>query len=167
MEGPSHGYDLHQRLTTELGKVWRLSQSQVYAVLKRLEQRGEITARRKAQAKLPDRQELHITARGRKRFQEWLEGPAGSSARTVRLDFLTRLYFSRRLAPNRTSRIYAAQAQQVTETLRRLRALLAKMPESQVFNRMSLDLRVRQMELIRVWLREIRGRFRIPSKEST
>src|SRR5690349_23848304 len=43
--GPSHGYDLHQRFVTELGQVWHLSQSQAYAILKRLEQRGDISAR--------------------------------------------------------------------------------------------------------------------------
>jgi DNA-binding PadR family transcriptional regulator len=164
MEGPSHGYDLHQRLTTELGKVWRLSQSQAYSVLKRLEQRGEISARRKAQAKLPDRQELRITARGRKRFRVWLDGSAGRNARTVRLEFLTRLYFARGLTPKETASIYAAQAREVTGTLQRLRAVLAQTPESELFNRMSLDLRVRQMELISVWLREIRSRFGISSE---
>jgi hypothetical protein len=38
---------------------------------------------------------------------------------------------------------------------------LAQTPESQLFNRMSIDLRLRQMELIRIWLREIRVRFHI------
>ena len=161
MGGPSHGYDLHQRLTTELGNVWHLSQSQVYSVLKRLEKRGDISAQRRAQEKLPARQVLHISAAGRRRFDHWLEGSASTSARTVRLEFLTRLYFANLLMPEQAARIYAAQAQEITRTIRRLRLALAQVPESQTFNRMSLDLRLRQMELIRLWLREIRVRFRI------
>jgi len=161
MAGPSHGYDLHQRLTAELGKVWRLSQSQVYAVLKRLEGRGDVSARRRIQSKLPARQMLHITAAGKKRFTAWLEGPASGTARSVRLEFLTRLYFADQLFPRHRRRIYEAQANETARTIRRLRTVLAQTPQSQVFNRMSLDLRLRQMELIRTWLREIRVRFRI------
>lgn len=161
MAGPSHGYDLHHRLTTELGKVWRLSQSQVYSVLKRLEQRGDVSARRRIQSKLPARQVLHITAAGKKRFTAWLEGPASGTARSVRLEFLTRLYFADQLFPRQKRRIYQAQAVEAGRTIRRLQAVLAQTPESQVFNRLSLDLRLRQMELVRTWLREIRVRFRV------
>jgi DNA-binding PadR family transcriptional regulator len=161
MAGPSHGYDLHQRLTTELGNVWRLSQSQVYSVLKRLEQHGDVSARRRTQSKLPARQVLQITAAGKKRFTKWLEGAAGSSAHTVRLEFLTRLYFANQLMPKQAPQIYEAQAKETARTIRRLRTALAQTPDSQVFNRISIDLRLRQMELIRIWLREIRVRFHI------
>jgi DNA-binding PadR family transcriptional regulator len=161
MTGPSHGYDLHQRLTAELGNVWRLSQSQVYSVLKRLEQHGDVSAQRRTQSKLPARQVLHITAAGKKRFSKWLEGAAGSSAHTVRLEFLTRLYFANQLMPRQAPQIYEAQAKETARTIRRLRTALAQTPEAQVFNRISIDLRLRQMELIRIWLREIRVRFRI------
>ena len=164
MAGPSHGYDLHQRLSSELGNVWHLSQSQAYSVLKRLEKRGDISAQRKPQVKLPARQVLHITAAGRRRFKQWLEGAASTSARTVRLEFLTRLYFANLLAPEQAARIYSAQAQEITRTIRRLRMALGQVPENQTFNRMSLDLRLRQMELIRAWLREIRIQFHIRAK---
>lgn len=165
MAGPSHGYDLHLRLTAELGNVWRLSQSQAYSVLKRLEKRGDISAKRVPKGKQAARQELQITAAGKRRFKQWLEGAASASARSVRLEFLTRLYFANLLAPEKTARIYAAQAKDITRTVRRLRLALAQIPESQTFNRMSLDLRLRQMELIRLWLREIRAKFHIQVKE--
>jgi len=164
MAGPSHGYDLHQKLIAELGNVWHLSQSQTYSVLKRLEKRGDISGRRRTQDKLPARQVLQITAAGRKRFSQWLQGAASTSARSVRLEFLTRLYFVNLLAPDQAPRIYAAQAQEITRTIRRLRLSVAQVPESQTFNRLSLDLRLRQMELVRAWLREIRVRFHIRVK---
>jgi DNA-binding PadR family transcriptional regulator len=165
MGGPSHGYDLHQRLTAELGSVWRVSQSQTYSVLKRLERRGDITARRRLQSKLPARQVLHITAAGRKRFRQWLEGAAGARARTVRLEFLTRLYFAKLLTPEKGRAIYAAQAQEVTRSVRRLRLALSQVPERQTYNRLSLDLRLRQMELVRAWLREVGEKFHIAGKD--
>ena len=33
---PGHGYDLHRKVFTDLGYVWHLSQSQAYAILKRI-----------------------------------------------------------------------------------------------------------------------------------
>ena len=70
--GPSHGYDLHQKFQVELGNVWHLSQSQAYAILKRLETRGDITSQQVEQDKLPPRQLLYITETGKRRFEEWL-----------------------------------------------------------------------------------------------
>ena len=90
LAGPSHGYDLHQRFLTDLGQVWHLSQSQAYAILKRLEERGDISTQVIQQEKLPARQLLHITEAGRRRFFEWLELGVGKNARSIRLEFLTR-----------------------------------------------------------------------------
>ena len=39
---PSHGYEIHHRLQSELKHIWRLSLSQVYNVLSRLEKEGLI-----------------------------------------------------------------------------------------------------------------------------
>jgi DNA-binding PadR family transcriptional regulator len=160
MTGPSHGYDLHRRLTAELGNVWRLSQSQVYSTLRRLEERGDIALRKRTRAR-PARQELHISAAGRRRFETWLLGAPAASARTVRLEFLTRLYFANLLKPDHAPRIYAAQAKEITRAIRRLRLLLHDVPSGEPYNRLSLELRLRQLELVRAWLREIRVRFRL------
>src|SRR5512147_1820973 len=89
-----HGYDLHRKVVTDLGQVWHLSQSQAYAILKRLEDRGDISAQVVEQEKLPARQMLQITQTGRRRFFEWLESGVGKNARSIRLEFLTRLYFA-------------------------------------------------------------------------
>ena len=80
-------------------------------------------------------------------------------ARTVRLEFLTRLYFARLLKPEKATHIYAAQEREVATAIRRLRLLLSEVPEGQTVNRMSLDLRLRQMELVRTWLQEVREEF--------
>jgi DNA-binding PadR family transcriptional regulator len=159
--GPSHGYDLHQRITVELGHVWHLSQSQAYAILKRLENRGDISAQIIEQDKLPARQMLHITKAGRRRFFEWLESGMGSTARSIRLEFLTRLYFTQLYRPENISQIYNAQFAEVQATLIRLESLLEHLPSEQIFNRLSLDLRLRQMRLIQNWMEEIKAQFYI------
>ena len=80
---PGHGYDLHRKVVTDLGHVWHLSQSQAYAILKRLETKGDISAQEVSQEKLPPRQLLHMTIQGRKKFLEWLDTPSGSSTRAI------------------------------------------------------------------------------------
>src|SRR5262245_2205633 len=122
--GPSHGYDLHQRFVAELGQVWHLSQSQAYAILKRLENHGDISAQVIEQEKLPARQMLRITDMGRRRFFEWLELGIGRTARSIRLEFLTRLYFTQLHRPENTSQIYKAQFAEIESIIMMLDSLL-------------------------------------------
>ncbi|MCZ2127723.1 MAG: PadR family transcriptional regulator [Anaerolineales bacterium] len=161
VSGQSHGYDLHQRFTIELGHVWHLSQSQAYAILKRLEQRGDISAHVVEQEKLPARQMLKITAQGRRRFFEWLELGVGANARSIRLEFLTRLYFSQLHRPENIPQIYQSQLDEIEERIESLENLIEHLPPEQTFNRLSLDLRLQQMRLIQNWMAEIRTQFHI------
>lgn len=161
--GPDHGYNLHQKFQAELGNVWRLSQSQAYAILKRLEARGDITGQQVEQDKLPPRQSLRITAQGKRRFEEWLL-ESGHNARSIRLEFLTRLYFSSRHYPAQTARIYAAQCAGIRASIKRLENLISHAPPEQVYNRLSLELRLRQLRLLQDWMREIQAQFDIPDE---
>lgn len=157
----SHGYDLHQKFTTELGHVWHLSQSQAYAILKRLESRGDISAHVIEQEKLPARQMLQITAQGRKRFFEWLELGIGTNARSIRLEFLTRLYFAQLHRPENISQIYKTQSAEIESRIEQLESQVENLPSEQIFNHLSLDLRLQQMRLIQNWMAEIRTQFHI------
>jgi PadR family transcriptional regulator, regulatory protein AphA len=159
--GPSHGYDLHQRFATELGHVWHLSQSQAYSILKRLEGHGDISVQVVEQDKLPARQMLRITAQGRRRFNEWLDG-ISTNARSIRLEFLTRLYFAQIYNPEKITRIHEAQRAEIASTIERLESLLARISPEQRFNRFSLDLRSRQMKLIREWMSDIQAQIITP-----
>lgn len=162
LAGPSHGYNLHQRFTENLGHVWHISQSQSYATLKRLESRGDISARLLEQEKLPARQVLHVTEPGRQRFFEWLENGIGTTSRSIRLEFLTRLFFAQLYRPEVIAQIYNAQFAEIESNVARLESLLEHLPPQQVFNQLSLDLRLQQMRLIQNWMVEIRTQFHIP-----
>ncbi len=161
MEGPRHGYELHQEFTTELGQVWHLSQSQAYAILKRLETHGDITSHLVEQEKHPARQILHITSLGRRKFNEWLEKGISANARSIRLEFLTRLYFTQKLAPEKTGKIYNSQMKAIDGNITRLESLLASLPSGQIYNRLSLELRLRQLKLIQGWMSRIKAQFHI------
>ncbi len=161
LEKPCHGYDLHQRFETELGHVWRASQSQVYATLKRLEKRGEISSRLVAQKKRPARQIFKITSKGKARFEEWLNKTSRNS-RAVRLEFLTRLYFCQKYTPERMAKIYAAQAKEIDLGLKTLEKRLLALPSGQSYNKFSLELRLRQIRLMQDWMQDIKAAFQIP-----
>lgn len=165
LAAPSHGYDLHQRFITELGHVWHLSQSQAYTILKRLEQRGDISSQLVEQEKLPARQKLRITAQGRQRFFEWLELGIAANSRSIRLEFLTRLYFTQLHRPENMEFIYEKQSVEIESVIERLESLLEHLPPDQVFNRLSLQLRLQQMQLIQNWMTEIRAQFHISRRE--
>jgi len=159
----SHGYDLHQRFVTELGHVWHMSQSQAYAILKRLEQHGHVKAQVVVQDKLPARQMLSITPQGRRRFNEWMDNISGNS-RSIRLEFLSRLYFAQIYKPEKVTQIYEAQNAEIESSIERLETLLTNLPPEQQFNQLSLDLRHRQMKLIQEWMRDIKTKIIDPKE---
>ena len=150
--GPGHGYDLHRKVITDLGQVWHLSQSQAYTILKRLEARGEIWVEEIAQEKLPARHLMHITDPGRQRFLAWLETPSGGSTRAIRMEFITRLYFLRQYLPEKIGAAFRAQRIEVENHIVRLEKLLAQLPPDQMYNRLSLDMRLRQLKSVLEWL---------------
>jgi DNA-binding PadR family transcriptional regulator len=158
---PSHGYELHQQLATELGYVWHVSQSQTYAILKRLETQGFISSTTQEQKKLPPRQLLQITASGRRRFEQWLKTTSGSSVRAIRLEFITRLYFAQKLFPDMIPVIIEEESANINTTITRLEKDRNAIPPEQTFNRLSQELRIRQLHSVRDWLIECRKAFGI------
>lgn len=154
-----HGYDLHRKLVTNLGQVWHVSQSQAYAILKRLESHGYIASQATPQEKLPPRQLSHITSFGREQFENWVQTPSGGSARAIRMEFLTRLYFTRQYAPKNTGALFSAQETETKKHIRRLEEILESLPAEQIFNRMSLDMRLRQLKSVLEWLADCHQAF--------
>jgi DNA-binding PadR family transcriptional regulator len=162
-EAPAHGYDLHRKVVADLGQVWHLSQSQAYSILKRLANRGEIAMEAVPQEKLPSRQLFQMTGKGRQRFLEWLETPSGGSTRAIRMEFVTRLYFLRRYMPAKLDQAFERQEQETRAHLQRLEARYASLPAAQIYNRMSLEMRLKQLRLVLEWLEECQASF--PSEQ--
>jgi DNA-binding PadR family transcriptional regulator len=150
--GSSHGYDLHNRLYTEFGHSWHVSQSQIYNILKRLEAQGAISSEWEVQEKSPPRQLMQLTEKGRQRFHLWLETPTPCSVHSIRIEFLSRLYFIHQFFPERTVETIHTQKDEVQAGLTRLEAAQAVLPVGQVFNWLALDLRTRQLKSILLWL---------------
>ncbi len=151
---PGHGYDLHRRVQNDLGQVWHLSQSQAYATLKRLEAQGVITSEEVKQVKLPSRQILQLTELGMQRFLDWLEGPTSGSTRAIRMEFVTRLYFLKQYMPERLPEAFTRQRNEALQNIQRLETTVSNIPAGQVFNRMSMEMRLEQLKTLLTWLIE-------------
>lgn len=97
---PKHGYQLLDvfRDPAQLGCVWNLSASQLYAVLKRLDAQGYIQGEEVTTPDAPPRTEYSLTESGYERLKAWLNDPNPSpSVRRVRVEFLSRLFIARLL----------------------------------------------------------------------
>jgi DNA-binding PadR family transcriptional regulator len=157
--GSGHGYDLHRKVNADLGLVWHLSQSQAYSILKRLEARGDISVEEILQEKLPPRQLLHITPQGRQRFTAWLDTSSGGSARAIRMEFVTRLYFLNLYFPEKLGHAFDQQRMEAETHVARLKKMCDELSAEQIYNRMSLEMRLKQLKLVLEWLDECQAYF--------
>jgi DNA-binding PadR family transcriptional regulator len=151
---PAHGYDLHQQLAQHLGQVWHVSLSQVYSILNRLENNGYITGTVQEQDKLPNRRRFRLTTPGRRHFETWLHATSGCSTRAIRLEFTTRLFFIQLLNPPGLHDLVEAQVAETRNCLTHLQAMLGDLPAEQKFNRLGLELRIRQLNSVIDWMLE-------------
>lgn len=151
---PAHGYELHQRLTMEFGQIWHISLSQTYNILKRLEHQGMIAGKDETQENRPARRYFHLTPAGQQSFAAWLDSTVGSSTRAIRIEFLTRLAFAERLQPELVPGLLARQITEMERGLDCLEEALDQLPVEQTYNRLALQLRVRQMTPLLDWLAE-------------
>jgi len=121
VEAPSHGYELRERLKRGLGAFWRIASSHLYQVLHRLEEQGWVMCGAEAGPTGPSRTVYRATEQGISAFWDWAMSPV-HHVRQIRVEFMAKVYFLRRLAPGSLARLVEGQ----TETLRRLEEHLSK-----------------------------------------
>jgi len=117
--GPAHGYEVHQHLSDNLGAVWRLKTSQVYALLEKLETEDLVSHRRVEQAARPAKKVFALTPAGQTAFQAWLDSPV-AKVRQLRLEFLAKLHFARLGGPAAEAALIKAQKAVCAEEAARL-----------------------------------------------
>ena len=119
VEKPTHGYELYRRFSDTLSGLWRISESQMYATLKRLEERGILEGLPPTKGAAASRRMLVPTQAGRASFEEWLSTPTACNPRALRLEFLTRIFFARRIAPTRLAALCEGQRAAVERAIER------------------------------------------------
>jgi PadR family transcriptional regulator AphA len=151
-DGPLHGYDLHKQVTQQLGPVWHLGLSQMYAILKEYERRGWIKIIVVAQDSRPARKMLKLTPAGRRAFDAWLAQSA-RGLREFRVDFFARLYFAR--AAGRPALRQFLQ-HQIAATSQE-RAALEHHAAASEFGNVVRSFRLAQLDTILEWLETYRA----------
>ncbi len=150
---PKHGYELHKEAVAELGRVWHIGLSQLYAQLKQLEEMGLVSTEIVPQPSRPSRKVYHPTPEGRQFFLDWLHQPT-AYLRTMRVDLPLRLYFFRRLGLPDLDRFLTLQTSRCREQADRFGQLAAGAKDD--FRRLVLEFRRGQLEAVIHWLDKCR-----------
>lgn len=118
---PMHGYELHQFFAppSPLAQIWYLGISQMYKLLRELEEQGHVEVSVEPQEARPDRKVYHVTASGRQAFLHWLQTPV-DGIRLMRVELLGKLYLARTLDPEIVERVIDRQAEACRVSLRDL-----------------------------------------------
>lgn len=153
-QAPLHGYDLYKQVTTELGPVWHLGQSQMYAILKEYETRGWVRIVLQTQGGRPPRKVLELTPAGSHAFDEWMEQSA-RGLRELRVDFLARLFFARAQGKQPLRRLLDRQIQATRREMENFVTARADQDPSE-FADLVRNFRVEQLRAILDWLEETR-----------
>ncbi len=147
-----HGYDLYHQYQSQLGRVWRMSQSQMYAILKRLEAQGLVSGLVEEDSRGPSRRHFAVTEMGQERFSRWLLEPSDCSSRVMRLEFISRLFFASMKGKKTLELVITEQIAASYRELGNHERIYEGLDASEVFNRLALDLRVRQLKAMLEWL---------------
>lgn len=159
---PMHGYELHQFFSPPcaLAQVWYLGLSQMYKLLKELENQGHVEVNIEPQESRPDKKVYHVTSSGREAFLQWLETPV-SGIRLIRVEFLGKLFLAQGLGSEMVERMIDIQ-QEACQGL--LSDLHQRMP-GDGFENLVLRFRAGQMEAAIEWLDHCREALSLSGPE--
>lgn len=162
MRGPMHGYELYQKYVSELGLIWHAGRSQVYAILKQLEETGRVAAQTELQESRPARKVYHLTSAGRHDFLNWVHQPV-RNIRDIRVLFLAKLYFLHQLGLAGVDELVEAQKAVCRERMDSLARSAAGLSADD-FGNLVFEFRRRQLEAILGWLDHCHQQF-VPQGE--
>jgi len=153
--GPMHAYEMYRRLhdTGALALVWRIKQSQLYALLARLEDEGYLAAETEAQGSRPPRRMLHLTPAGRAAFDEWLTTPV-PRGRELRQEFLAKLYFAQQVGPDAVATLVAVQRRACVAAQADAEQRAATLATTQPYAHLVYRFRAGQLAASLAWLDE-------------
>jgi DNA-binding PadR family transcriptional regulator len=152
-QGPQHGYQIYQQLSgsSGLSQVWRLKQSQVYALLARLDEAGYIRGTLQTQESRPARRVYALTPEGERAYLGWLTSPV-SVPRQIRQEFLAKLHFARQEGTVVYAALVRAQRDATLRWLEELERRTPPPPEADPQRWLVHQYRRRHIQAILDWL---------------
>lgn len=93
---PAHGYELFKRIVDpeDVGMIWRVKMSNLYAQLNKLERDGLITGTFQPGSSHPSRVEFTISKKGQESLENWLTMTVPHH-RGLRQEFMLKFFFLR------------------------------------------------------------------------
>lgn len=152
-QSPMHGYEIYQRMSSPdgVGRVWAVKQSQLYALLARLEKAGYVATTLQQQESRPPRKVSHLTSAGEAAYLAWLQSPV-SHGRQVRLHFLVKLYFAQREGPETVARLLNRQRLTCQTWLAQLQDSAGSLEDEPPYAGLVDEFRRMQIQAIVDWL---------------
>jgi len=152
-EQPSHGYEIYQQLSDPDGlwQVWRIKQSQLYALLTKLEDEEYLVTTLQPQEARPPRKVYSLTAAGHAAFAQWL-ATSVTHGRQMRLEFLAKLYFAYRQGPHVVLPLLEAQIVTCRHWLAELEKPASALSAGDSFAYAVQQFRISQIDSFLAWL---------------
>jgi len=147
--GARHGYEIRQYIENHLGSTWHVSTSQLYALLKRLEDRGWLRSSVKLQQARPSKRVFSLTRQGKNVFDQWVCSPT-VHVRDLRVEFLVKLFFIRTLKLDGGSSLLKSQVHVLEAMRKKLSAMQEQLDDG--FQKLVLDSRITIVESWLNWL---------------
>jgi DNA-binding PadR family transcriptional regulator len=157
-QGPIHGYDLYKKIGhfEGIALIWHVKQSQLYALLDKLEKEDLLTSKIVPGEAHLARKEFQITELGKKSFLNWLASPV-QHGRDMRQEFLAKLYFAQKAGVAVSLELIDQQKTVCTGWLAGLQNNLIKTSAEEHFERMTFQYRIAQIQATLEWLEYCRG----------
>lgn len=151
----THGYDIYQQLadTNGLGLVWRPKQSQLYALLNKLEADGLLAATLEYQESRPPRKLFHLTSLGTATFLTWIQEPVWQG-RHFRLAFLGKLYFAHKEGIDAAATLLHSQKTLCQSWLNREQTTLEHAAAPPSFAHLVHTFRLGQIQAMLAWVEQ-------------
>ena len=146
-----HGYEIRKSLVDELNDIWHIGSSQIYQLLQKLEQQGWVVSVSEATGNRPPKKVFHITDAGRAVFMAWVQKPT-RHVRDLRIEFLTKLYFFRRLALAGGDNLMREQKDILADLKKKI--IRRHSQETDSYSKLVLSFKIAQIDVCLQWLRE-------------
>jgi PadR family transcriptional regulator AphA len=156
MTGPKHGYEMHSYFSSHMDQFWRLSMSQIYALLKRMEKNEVVISKGEWQNNRPAKKIFSITQTGKEEFLNWIYSPV-NHVRNLRIEFMAKLFFIKELKLKRATDIIDKQIEILQEKLHLLQH--PKENSMDAFQKTLHSFKIAQTTSAIEWLKECKTLF--------
>jgi DNA-binding PadR family transcriptional regulator len=163
-ETPMHGYDLFKTLQQPggLSLVWHIKQSNLYAILDKLEKQGYLSTEFVADENSHPRKDFHVTPSGQVFFQNWMCEPV-HRGRDMRQIFLAKLYFALKNNQETARRLVNEQYKFVVQWKKEIKSKMETLNRNQKYEHLVLKFRLFQ---VNAWM-ELLDKYKIDFESNT